>query len=324
MRCLWIRKPDKKMFATALVSIAMKGKIEISEEKKLFQKTAVLKLKDKTSDGLSEEEIYIVGKLFAKGDEFTISNSNWSTLSSCINHVEKKFNDEKKKYIQSNAKYIVPAVIILILFQLLFIPFGAGIPALIFVNLHYCIFMIAFVGLPKNKIFKAIAFIILNLFYAVFFLGIIREANIPAAIIQGCFVLSFWALLVYINIIDNLTADGRELFKHIKGFYRYMTIAEEHRVALSVPVDDEKIFADYLPYAFAFDMENKWMKRFEKILSQATIDRYTRNIGGRNFLASSLIVSSINSAAPRSSGSSGSGGRGFSGGGFGGGGGGGR
>ncbi|MDR1195852.1 MAG: DUF2207 domain-containing protein [Endomicrobium sp.] len=326
IRCLWIRKTDKKMFATALVSIAMKGKIEICEEKKSFQKTAVLKLKDKNTDGLSEEEVYIIRELFAKGDEFTITNSNWSTLSSCMSHIEKKFNDEKKKYIESNVKYRIPAVIILILFQLLFISLGAQAAAFIFVNLHYCIFMLVFVGLPKNKIFKAIAFIVLNLFYTVFFLGILRGADIhaAAAVIQGCFLLSFWALLVYINIIDNLTAEGRELFKHIKGFYRYMTIAEEHRVAMSVPIDDERIFADYLPYAFAFDMENKWMKRFEKILSQATIDRYTHNIGGRNFLASRLIISSINSSAPRSSGSGGSGGRGFSGGGFGGGGGGGR
>ena len=107
-----------------------------------------------------------------------------------------------------------------------------------------------------------------------------------------------------------------------------MTIAEEHRVALSVPVDDEKIFADYLPYAFAFDMENKWMARFEKTLSQAAIERSMQNIGGRNALTRDLLLSSINSAAPKSGSdsgsSSGSGGGGFSGGGFGGGGGGGR
>lgn len=326
MRCLWRRGTDRKMFATALVSLAMKDKIEILEEKVLFQKQSLLKLKDKNTDGLHEDEKHILKTLFSGRDEFAISQSNWSRLSSCINFIEKGFNIGKEKYITANKKYIIPAIIILILFQLILIPFGALAFGLIFVNLHYAIFLLVFVGLPKSRVLKTIAFIALNLFYSPFFFTMTHNAGIAAMVVEGCFLLSFWSLLIYVNIIDNLTPEGRELFKHIKGFHRYMTIAEEQRVAMSVPVDDEKIFADYLPYAFAFDMENKWMKRFEKTLSQATIDRYTHNIGGRNAFARGFIVSSIASAAPRSSGSSGSGsgGGGFSGGGSGGGGGGGR
>ncbi|MCL2145437.1 MAG: DUF2207 domain-containing protein [Endomicrobia bacterium] len=329
MRSLWKRSNDKKMFAAALVSLAMKNKIEIAEEKVVFVKTAVLKIKDRNTDNLPEEEKYIIETLFSSKDEFQITRSNWSELSSCMNHIERGFNIERKKYIVSNKKYIIPSVIALIVFQLLFIPFGGAAAGLIFINLHYCVFFLVCVGVPQNKVFKIIAFICINLFYFPFFFFLGRDAGIAAIAVECFFLLSLWMLPVYIGIIDNLTEEGRELFKGIKGFYRYMTVAETNRVAMSIPVDDEKIFADYLPYAFAFDMENKWMKRFEKILSEAVIERCTHNIGGRSALAGlggGLLVSSINSAAPKSSGSSGSGssGGGSSGGGSGGGGGGGR
>lgn len=330
MRCLWKRGNDRKMFATALVSLAMKDRIEITEEKIMFQKQAVLKLKDDYTEDLPEEEKFIIKNLFARNDELTINQTNWPELAHCINFIEKGFNIEKAKYIKSNRKFIIPFIIVLLLFQLLFIPFGPAAMGFIFINLHYTIFLSVFVNIPKNKTLKLIAFILINLFYSIFFIAMGLDSGIEIAVVQISFLLSLWTLLIYMNIMYNLTEAGRELFKHINGFYRYMSIAEEHRVAMSVPVDDEKIFADYLPYAFAFDMENKWMKRFEKVLSQATIDRYTHNIGGQKaFLSRGFLVYAINSAAPKSSGSSGSGGSGSggggsSGGGSGGGGGGGR
>ncbi|MCL1901657.1 MAG: DUF2207 domain-containing protein, partial [Firmicutes bacterium] len=325
IRLLWKRGFDQKVFATALVSLIMKEKIELIEERVVYVKTAVLKIKDRDTSNLSEEEKFIIETLFRASDRFAINQSNWLPLSSCINQIEKGFKIEKKKYIVSNRQYIIPAIIALILFQILLIPAAAmaALP-LIFINLHYSIFFIVAVSLPKSKTMKTVFFIALNLFYSVFFIGLGSAAGGSAMIIEACFILSLWAFLVYFNIMDNLTEEGRELFKHIKGFYRYMTVAERNRVELSVPIDTEKIFADYLPYAFAFDIENKWMKRFENTLSRATIEHYTNNIVGRSVFAGGLLLSSINSAAPRSNGHSGSGGGGSSGGGSGGGGGGGR
>jgi len=322
MRSLWERGEDNKMFATALISLAMKNKIEILEEKSIFHKTAVLKLKDKNTDSLFEEEKYILENLLSNG-EFKINAANWGKLSHCMNDINEGFQSEKAKYIISNKKYLKLPIIGLVLFQLLLISFGSIAMVTIFINLHYSMFIFSFTALPKNKIFKALVFLALNAFYSPFFFAIIKDAGIALAAVEILFLLSLWAFIIYSNIIDNLTQEGRELFKHIRGFHRYMSIAEEQRVSMSVPVDSEQIFADYLPYAFAFDMENKWMKRFEKSISQSAVDTRLQSIGGRNALLGGLVVSSISSSAPRSSGS-GSGGGGSSGGGGGGGGGGGR
>jgi len=140
--------------------------------------------------------------------------------------------------------------------------------------------------------------------------------------VEAVFALSLLGLAVYASVIDNFTPAGRALMVKIKGFHRYMAVAEERRVAMSHPLDAQRIFADYLPYAFAFGMENKWMDEFEKILPKETTDKYADRLGGRNALRNNLILSSLMRAAPKSSGaSSGSGGGGYSGGGFGGGGG---
>ncbi|MDR1941809.1 MAG: DUF2207 domain-containing protein, partial [Endomicrobium sp.] len=320
-RCLWKRREDRKMFATALVSLAMKGKIEITEETSFLTKRATLKIKDRTLTGLPDEEKYIISNLFNGRDSFALAQSNWSSLNSCMANINKDFRTEKKKYIIPNVKYITLPILALILMQLSFI---SSMPALIFVNLHYSIFLLIASKVGANKIISLLVFLAINAFYATFFYSILHEAGQQLWIMQGAFALSLWGLIIYSSAIDNFTAAGKELMVKIKGFYRYMSIAEEHRVALSNPIDAERIFADFLPYAFAFDMENKWMKEFENVLSKAVVDKHLYSVGGRNALARGLILSSINSAAPSNSGRSGSGGGGSSGGGFGGGGGGGR
>ena len=324
-RQLWNRRFDNKTFATALVSLAMKGKIEISEEKAFFSKTAVLNLTDKNTNGLSSEEEYILNTLFKGSDTFAMNTSNGVALQGYISHVRETLDKASKEYINPNTKYIVLGTIPLALLQLLFIPIA---PQLIFINIFYLIFMSAiFANIKTNKFAIALVFIFLNLFFSAFFwgFGVAAVGYVSPAIImiQACFLLSFWTFLVYMKIIDIPTDEGRALLIKLKGFYRYMSIAEEHRVAASNPIDAERIFADYLPYAFAFDMENKWMKEFEGILSKAVIDTHINRLGGMNVIAGGLLVHSINNSMPRSSGS-GSGGGGFSGGGFGGGGGGGR
>jgi uncharacterized membrane protein len=130
------------------------------------------------------------------------------------------------------------------------------------------------------------------------------------------------ALSVFSSLIDNVTEDGRRLTAHIKGFKRYMQTAEKYRAELSDPTNAEKIFCDYLPYAFAFDIENKWMKTFENILSASVMERSLSYVGGAHAVSSGSFMSGLNSSL--SSSGSGAGGGGSSGGGSGGGGGGGR
>ena len=100
-----------------------------------------------------------------------------------------------------------------------------------------------------------------------------------------------------------------------------MSKAEKYRTQASNPLEKEKIFCDYLPYAYALGMQSKWINAFKDIISENTVEKHLAHCGGGNFIASSMLNSTISSSMPSGKGS---GGGGFSGGGCGGGGGGGR
>ena len=124
--------------------------------------------------------------------------------------------------------------------------------------------------------------------------------------------------------IKAYTRVGRQKMDQIEGFKEYLKIGEGGRVAASNPTDAEKIFCDYLPYAYALGVEKKWISYFERTLSAEMVEKtvrsrglYLHNMGGLGALSCSL-------GGAMSSSGSGSGGGGFSGGGCGGGGGGGR
>lgn len=153
--------------------------------------------------------------------------------------------------------------------------------------------------------------------------------------------LPFAALLAVVTVgvvlafvIGAYTPRGREMMDGVEGFKEYLSVAESGRVLASTSTEPENIFCDYLPYALALDVENKWIRSFEMVLARTQWEPVVRRRGFvlgatgtlAGFSASLTLMSKSFSAGatPPSSRSSGSGGGGFSGGGFGGGGGGGR
>lgn len=129
------------------------------------------------------------------------------------------------------------------------------------------------------------------------------------------------AILGY--LMPSLTPEGLELKRKVLGFKEFMHTAERYR---SEWQEKENIFAEYLPYAIAFNDVEKWAKTFEG-MKQVQPDWYTGQTS-LILLASTGQFESIShgmqqaTSTPKPSSSGGSSGGGFSGGGFGGGGGG--
>lgn len=131
------------------------------------------------------------------------------------------------------------------------------------------------------------------------------------------------AVIVFGFLMPKRTRRGTELARNVLGFKLFMHTAERYR---SQWQEKEHIFAEYLPYAIAFNDTKHWAKVFKDIGIDKNPDWYvstipftssvdfTKNLNG---IAASIVAT----ASPKSS-SSGSSGGGFSGGGMGGGGGG--
>ncbi|MDR1123623.1 MAG: DUF2207 domain-containing protein, partial [Elusimicrobiota bacterium] len=321
MRTIIRKNPDTKAFATAIISLAMKGKITITQEKSFLSSKTFLNKVDNSPNNVAKEEMPILDRTYGS---FELSQANYSLLHTSMDKVREYLNADAEIYIEPNTKHlIIPAAIIL----LMLLPLLFKAPVLFFATLIYFTVLYFFLSPAVSVKGSGTTGAIIS---TGIFLALTIEAffvmSRPSLIYFAMLVPVFVCFVVYSTLIDNYTERGRELINRIKGFKHYMSIAEEGRVALSDPMDAERIFADYLPYAFALDMENKWFKKFEGIISAAVIEKTVARAGGMRFARGSALIGAINAAQPRSSGggSSGSGGGGFSGGGFGGGGGGGR
>jgi uncharacterized membrane protein YgcG len=149
--------------------------------------------------------------------------------------------------------------------------------------------------------------------------------------------LMFLTLLFFANIMRRPTLRGQKLLDEMLGFKDYLEIAEKDELNLRNPPEKTpQLFEQYLPFALALGVGQKWSEKFASVLaavrgSDGTAYQprwYTGSWNSSNPASISKNLSSgLNSAIASSvtppGSSSGGGGGGFSGGGGGGGGGGG-
>ena len=326
---LYNKQVDAKLMSCILLDLAMKGYLEVKNSVKSFwgTKPASLKRKKAISNDLPPEEMEFMRELLTAYSpyEYCILDAKKSlVLNRIINVITELFKNQEKLYIVENEKYISNAVYIVLAMGIIpFIPKDMT-------NLDMC--MIPVVITAFGAIFLFVLFSVYHkLFIKILFWFVFLLMSLPLFILIGnsmdakicliLYVIGVFCVALYYTLIPNVTPKGRELFEELNGFKKYIKTAEVNRVAASDPLNAERIFCDYLPYAFAMGLQNKWMKKFTHILSKATIERCTACVGGISAVSSGLVSSVGFSMA---SGGGGSFGGGCSGGGGGGGGGGGR
>ncbi|MBU2905474.1 DUF2207 domain-containing protein [Arenibacter algicola] len=139
-------------------------------------------------------------------------------------------------------------------------------------------------------------------------------------------IVVFCVILIFVNrFMVKKNAKGNELLSELKGFKRFIKVAEENRLKMLLK-DDPHYFENTLGYALAFGLFDQWAKKFRDLnipppdwytstsSSSLTMNQFSKSFSNAMASTKSNMVSS-----PSSSGSSGGG---SSGGGFGGGGGG--
>ncbi len=310
---------DSKLLSSAILELIMKGYIEVTKTEGFITKTQ-LELKKTDTDDLPFEEREILRILFSGSHTLTLSQSAAPQFQRLNKAISQAFKKNAKQYIISNSSYLLKAVILTLLLGV--VPFALlKNPPMIFINLHFSVFFLTFTMLINKISSKLIFGTIFTLFYGMFWIATVFQSSIDALLCQVMFLVSMWGLTFYATLIRNVTPQGQALFESVNGFKKYMKTAEVNRVAASDPIETERIFCNYLPFAFALGLSNQWIEKFSKVLSKATIEKCTAHAGGVRFISSGLSHS-ISTASP--SGRGGSHGGGCSGGGHGGGGGGGR
>jgi uncharacterized membrane protein YgcG len=349
---------DRKAFAAALIGMAVKGFLTISEQ----DKTYTLKRTGKTVGdcALSKGEIALSQALF---DDMTsaieLKQENHSTIQSAITALKNSLKAEcERHYFVTNSGWFLGGLAILALAGVAAALLGeapvVALPLMFAASFWsaavaflwhqtYLGWLGVFSG-PGSRISNVFGALVTTIFAVPFtggmfvWLNALNMAVSPIAI--GALFAGGIIAYVFHHLLKAPTAAGAAVYDQIDGFKLYLSTAEKDRLEMLNPPDmTPAVFEKFLPYAIALDVENQWSKKFEAEAAAAGLGAdqnygYTPvwyvgdnfgNLGMAGFASS--IGSSIGSAAASAStapgSSSSSGGGGFSGGGGGGGGGGG-
>lgn len=340
---------DEKVFAVAVINMAVKGLIKVIPGKLLGSKYTLKKLKDDISQ-LHPEEKTAFNKLLTGRDNIELTNTNHVKINEAILGIKEAMNTRFEEiYFYQNRLYFIVGLIlsigILIYSRILlreeiavYLPFSIFL--LIVLGSYFIRKVPVFARAVTRNTVLFMAVLLVSIFGTYFlqkkiWLMLESPESVVSLGIIACSMLIIYINMLFYFLLKAPTVNGRKTMDQIEGFKMYLSVAEKERLnLLNPPENTPELFEKYLPYALALDVEQKWSERFSDILEKASYQPNwysdtnwsVRNIGSFSSGLGSHLSSTISSAsvAPGSSSGGGfSGGGGSSGGGGGGGGGGG-
>jgi uncharacterized membrane protein len=331
---------DKKCFATALINLAVKGFLTISEKDGEYAVTVTGKKAE-----MAAGEAALTKSLFrgSKSRDFKQSQHNY-IKAALEAHEASLRRDYEKKYFITNSGYfflgmlLTIAVVVGSLFMITDLVDSAGT---VFIMVWCTLWSFAVFFLIKNAVdawkrAKGILTVIAAVYATVFaliFTGI--EIFVITTFTRDLSWSFLFILLagaginwVFYELLKAPTRAGRKLLDKVEGFRNYLEVAEKHELEARHPKGRcPELFEACLPYALALGVEQKWSEKFADVLVKVSSagtagyhpSWYTGSSWDQNPMSdfSSSLGGSFTRAISSSSTppGSGSGGGGFSGGG---------
>jgi len=349
MRYVYRMGYDNKAFAAAIVNLAVKGLVEISEDEDVY----TLARTNKTATELAPGERAILDTLTSHRT-LELKQENHSTIRLLIEkHKQSLKNDYEKTYFLTNTAWMIPAVLLTILTLLamaLSLPAGdaRGIAMFMLVWLtgwSFGVIMLLRQVWNSWRLVRAGGSIGGALFITLFFVpfvggeigGIIALYSKAGAVMPVALVIAVAINYAFYHWLKAPTMRGRKFLDEAEGLRMYLEVAEKDELNFKHPPEKTpELFERLLPYAMALDVEQHWAEKFSSVFLSLGPDgqRYhpawyygpswnVANVGAFTGSVGGALTSAISSSSTAPGSSSGGGGGGSSGGGGGGGGGGG-
>ncbi len=321
-----------------LISLANKGYLKIEDcGTKSFilgNDFRITKLKEYTGNNETEKEFF--DGLFKKKNSVTnedLYDSFYKTIRSIKSKLESKENKNKIFEKSSLSKIIWLALMCIVILLLITVkpiintsagedlPFLLAFPiigfsVILLVGFRQTNLMIKIFGIVWGALFGGIPLVV----------GItpILVEEVPqylTSYIIGLICIAI--IIVFAKIMPKRTKYGSAMLGKIKGFKRFLEVAEKEELENLVS-ENPQYFYYILPYTYALGVSDKWVKQFESIAMQApkwytSPNGFSMDSFGRFMSSTMKSAQSSMTSAPSSSGGGSSGG-GSSGGGSGGGG----
>lgn len=335
------RKSGWTAFSATLISLAVKGLVEIGKA----GKKTTLTVTGKTPDGKLPPGEALVFTRIRPLSPLTINDETGPQLGKARDGFVAALEGENRRvYFNRHTIYIVSGVVIGLGCLIAMVVLGVLDPVFVFVAVFASVFL-SMLAVGARSIwqgtgigrFIAVGIVGIFLFnFSAFAVDLFDQAWIDFPFTVAVTIIAI--TLVFAILMRAPTVHGRKVMDEIEGFRMYLDTAEKERLNFQAePEMSVARFETILPYAMALGVEKPWSERFEKDLARHAVrdaDGYSPYwYSGGNFSSGSFartmggvatgLSTAMIASQPQASSSSGSGGGGSSGGGGGGGGGGG-
>jgi uncharacterized membrane protein YgcG len=280
---------DDRTLASAVIDMAVKGRITIGEDDGIF----TLKKKEGAGTPLSAEEEQVLRDLLGSDREITLKNARHEKISAA----KKAFRDYlarkyEKIYFITNRGYFCAGmsitVMTLVLSGIFEASSGGKLPFFLFICVWLSIWTVAVLGLVTQAAVKwrhAIrrrginvlgigSALYVTLFTLPFMAGEIFGISIlgysTSVTTVVLFLLAGLINYAFYHLLKAPTRAGRTLLDAVEGFRIFLAATEEDRMnMLNPPERTPELFERYLPYALALGLEQRWAEQFSDILASA-------------------------------------------------------
>ncbi len=345
---------DARIFAAALIAMAVKGALRIEEQ----DGVTTLRRKPDGTGPLTPEERRIASHLFRSGDSISLERKHHAAVAAAVNALKASLalTYEKTHFVSNRKAFVVGAVLSAAAAAVTFLSAidqgsafflaiwltGWSIGVFFLAGMVFSLWRQVFSGGKDvgTRVGGIGAALLISFFSLPFFAAELFALYLLAHDAPG---LAVWLLLVaalnilFYHLLKAPTLLGRKLLDRIAGFKLFLAATEGDRLQRLFPAGrTPELFEKFLPYALALGVEQQWAEQFADLLAAAArpgaggyrpgwySGSSWTGAGAGGFAGSlgSVLSTAISSSAAAPGSFSGGGGGGSSGGGGGGGGGG--
>jgi len=278
---------DDKAFAAAVIDMAVKGHLTISDADDRY----ALEKKDGATAKLSPDEQKIASQLFRSGTSIVLERKNHSSIAAAKNALKTAltFAFEKTHFVNNRKAFVTGVVISALAVASSFLSsphrgeavflgvwlsgwsIGVVFLAAMVVKLWGHVFSGARSLGTRAGSFGAAVFMTLfalPFFGAEVFVLYTLSRSSPALAVLP--VIAAAVNIVFYHLLKAPTSLGRRMLDQIEGFKMFLAATETDRLQRMVPAGrTPELYEKFLPYALALGVEQQWTEQFSDLLSRA-------------------------------------------------------
>jgi uncharacterized membrane protein YgcG len=279
---------DDKVFAAAVIDMAVKGHLSISD---VDGKYTLVKKKDARAK-LSPDEQQVMSQLFRSATSIVLERKNHAAIAAAKNALKTSltFAYEKSHFL-NNRRAFVTGVIISVAaataaflsaldqYEVVFLGIwltGWSIGVILLATFVAKLWREVFSGERslETKVGSIVPAVFLTLFSVPFFgaeifaLYMLAQSSPALAVLP---LIVGGVNILFYHLLRAPTLLGRRVLDRIEGFKMFLSATEKDRLQRLAPADrTPETYETHLPYALALNVEQQWTEQFSDVLSAAS------------------------------------------------------